>query len=142
MELTKAAQEFNSDHEKFQSIRQQKVSTFYRFQFVVLCLGTLATCLSFFKPHFEFIAFENSTVNIVIAIVERVSIFISTSLATCCALYFSSIFQSIPVEFNIFGQSLEQVMQKLEDETIDENQLDAFSEQFKVHAQQHQKLFE
>jgi hypothetical protein len=142
MKLTREAQRFNDKLENFQDLRQRKVNYYWRQQFGVLCLGVLATCLSFFKPHFENISFESSTVSIAIGTLERISIFFSISLATCCAFFFSSILESVPLEFHILGLSFENIMGDLENDKFDERHFHDFMRKFKIHVQQHQKLLE
>lgn len=142
MELVKQAQTFKSNNESFQNLRQKTVNRCLLFQFGVLYIGTFAVCLSFFKPHFDYFTFESSIANIIFGVFERIAIIFSASLSICNGIYFGSIFQAVPVEFEILGQSFENALELMEKPDFDEHHLDVLMENIEVHIKHHQKLLE
>lgn len=138
MELIKETQTFKN--EKFQDLRQQKIKNCIRFQFGIFMMGILATFMSFFKPHFDYILIESFSVSVAFGTLERISILFSTSLASCSALYFSCIFESLPVEFTLLGESFERALNGLESQNFDESQFDVLMEKIKICNHQYQKL--
>lgn len=113
-----------------------------RIIFRLFFFGFLTTLLSFFKSTFEFIRFENFYGSLAFGFIERIAIFYSGTVSICGSMFFNSILQSVPVEFKILGQSMEQNLNRLEKEIIDDNQLDDIIGKLKSHIRHHQSLLE
>jgi hypothetical protein len=142
MSFVKTCRSFKIVDKEFSSIRKASTDQLRGLQLRLFFLGFVTTLMYAFSPELAYTGIVNKLAYNLLAILEGIALCFSYALTISGSMLFVSLLYPPSAEFHVLGLSFERLLNRLDNDKIDDRKLEKFVEELKFHIEQHQKLCE